>query len=442
MAYFVLAGKIAVFLNNKALEVYKSGEKERAIFLLKKSLKIKPSVSGHYNLACMYADEGLDDAAIIEYKKALMLDPQYIPAYEELADIYKKQGNYTQALSCLKKMESLRSNVDINDDLKIVHSQQVIALFNQAVVYYNAGDTEKAIADLNAVLGLDSDFAPAYKALGIIYSSRNELKEAIVNYKKAVELGVEEASLFNNLGLCYMHLEKHALALRFLKKAQKLDPDNLHISYGLASTLRDNEEIDEALGLYKQIVNVAPDYPNIHNDLAGIYEVTGRKEDAQSEYKKEIKNVKARDSDDFALERLAQAYNGLGEYQQAKALLDRVIKNNPTAQRAYYVRAQVYEKLGQREAAENDLKKAEQFLPSVNFINVERKKMRQIPAASLAPEHSWVADVMIFLKNGSIVRGRIKEETDARIVLEIMMGNSVGTITFRRAKIERIKKIR
>ena len=63
--------------------------------------------------------------------------------------------------------------------------------------------------------------------------------------------------------------------------------NNLNYLYNLASTLRDNSQFHKALSLYKKVVARAPRYPNVHNDIAGIYDCVGLKDKAQREYQKE-----------------------------------------------------------------------------------------------------------------------------------------------------------
>lgn len=54
---------------------------------------------------------------------------------------------------------------------------------------------------------------------------------------------------------------------------------------------------------------------------------------------------------------------------------------------------------------------------------------------------SFVENVIVCLRNGQIVRGRLKEQTDKAVVLEMIMGDSIGTISFHKKKIKTLERL-
>jgi tetratricopeptide (TPR) repeat protein len=247
--------------------------------------------------------------------------------------------------------------------------------------------------------------------------------------------------------------EEYGQAVEYLRKAYFLDPENIDIQYSLASTLRDNKEFTEALVFYEDIARVSPEYPNLHNDKGEIYENRGDAARAEQEFQKEKRIVAALLSGDpgnnAARVRLARAYNGLGEPEQALEMLMEIIAVEPGNREAYYARSQVYEKRGDISAAYNDIQKAR------SLVNVSADA--GVPASSGRPENGALVtvpeltaegvpvleeDTEVVLTNGNVMRGRLKKETEDTLILEIRLGNSYGTIGFKKSRIRTLKKLK
>ena len=79
---------------------------------------------------------------------------------------------------------------------------------------------------------------------------------------------------------------------------------------------------------------------------------------------------------------------------------------------------------------------AEQPEP-VERSNEEVRKKSPLEAGT---EGVFIENVIIYMQNGHIVRGRIKQETDKKIILEIKTGRTPSAITFHKSKIKKIKR--
>ncbi|MDD5746204.1 MAG: tetratricopeptide repeat protein, partial [Candidatus Omnitrophica bacterium] len=275
---------------------------------------------------------------------------------------------------------------------------------------------------------------------------QGRLNDAQAWYQQSIAEGNASAGVYNNLGIIAMQQEDYGRAVEYLRKAHAAAPDNINITYSLASTLRDNREFDEALLLYKQVIADNPGYPNIHNDLGGIYEIMGRPQAAEREFQMECDSIPAiaagdnRDPD--AVVRLARAYNGLGECEQALAMLSALIEVLPRYREAYYARADVQTKLGDIAAAHEDLETVRNLINHPETANVPGAS---VPAAAIDPEagqsSGFFNDIEVALKNGRTLRGRLKKETQTTMTLEMRVGDSFGTITFQKHAVKSVKKL-
>jgi len=401
-----------------------------------------PDAQVYYNLACAYEAENQIKQAIDNYENALSLDSNHKQACLALADIYRKKKNFRRAEIYIKKL----NEPETKSRLKKLKNEQLISLCNQAINEYKQNNIKQAVIILKKVLTLDRNYVPAYKILGDIYYSRNDLSKSISYYTLVIRAGENDPVIYSNIGIMYMRLENYAQALRFLEKAAKLDSDNLNIKYSLASVLRDNKQPKKALNIYKQIVAVSPLYPNIHNDIADIYQSMGLAEKAEQEFER-AKNIalglKANgNSKPWTALSLGIALNGLNETKRAKRVIDELILKNPEFDHAYYIRARILKKLGQIKAANADLAKARELArkikPNSNASSIAKVNSSKVESRSPI---NFKIDTVIKLKNGQMMKGRMKKQTDSYVVLEMDMGSSVGTITFSKQKIKEIIRV-
>lgn len=479
LVVFIFVGRIrlAAFYHNRGIDYYERGLFEEAVASFQRSLKIYPRMAvSHYSLADAYMGENLVDKAIEEYRKTIQLDPGYTEAYQALSQIYTNRQMYQEALLILKQAESIvedrqkleRSIENISleymadciykgvDLFLSGNKQEAYDLLKKALrikpdfahtyytlgyFYYSDNNYDEAGFWLDEAIKLDPQFWPAHKLLGDIYFGERNYESAIEKYKTVINSNHGDAVLLNDLGLALMEMERYSEALVYLKQALSLEPDNPNIHYSLASVYRDNKMLDEAVSEYKDLIIYHPDYPNVHNDLADIYMQLGKDKEALEEYHKEIEYAKVRLSinpdDTASLNQLAYAYNGIGEHVQAEKIIKDVIARRPGYRNAYITLAAVYEKSRRFTEALAVLDKVKQLSKYKDFVYEDIDRVKKLDTLSHAKPVSFDK---IYLKNGRLFQGIIKDETEEKIILEIFVGNSRGVITLYRSDIERIVK--
>jgi len=454
--------KLATLYHNKGVEHYNNDLHEEAITSFKSSLKIKPTAITYYCLGNVYAKTKNNDKAIDEYKKAIKANPQYADAYCAISELYSSRQQHQKALKLLEEaIAIIPPNQKIKKLSKQIYYNYAAYCLNEGLIAFFSGNNQKAYALLNKALKLRPDYAythyilgyynfennnideaeskmrdaigvdpqywQAYKLLGDIYFKKLSYDQSVAMYKKALEFNQDDAISENDVGIALMQMERYSEALPHLKKALELDPDNPHIMYNLATTYRDGGMFDEAISGYKVLANVKPDYPDMYNNLAGIYNQQGNEEAALDAYYKEIEYSHQRllsNPDNInTLNSLARAYNGIKEYGKAKEVIKKAIALAPDYRDAYLTFAKIEENLGNYGEALSELTKAESLSVYSDFITDDVARLK---AEETLPVQK------IYLKNGGVVEGVIKKETDERIVLKVVIGSSKGTITLLR----------
>ncbi|MBU1726583.1 MAG: tetratricopeptide repeat protein [Candidatus Omnitrophica bacterium] len=473
---FVGKSKLGVFFYNQGINYYDKLEYKKAIESFNNSLKFAPNVAQvHCSLANAYFDDKSEDRAIDEYKKTLQLDDHFVDGYKMLAHIYLSKGLYNEATDILRKGENalpnnqeiksligdisfermaefLNSGVDAfskgDKDLALGLLQKAVeakpdyafSRYTLAYIYYADNKYDQAISQLESAIHIDSRFIMAYKLLGDIYFEKKEFARAIEIYEAAFYLDVNDSGLLNNIGLCYMNLEEYDVAARFLMRGITRDPGNINLRYSLASVYRDSARLDDAVKEYLNIIDAIADYPHVHNDLASIYKMQGRKDEAFKEYRKELEycqNKLNRDPNNpYVLNDLADAYNGLGEYEKAKEAVDKALLIKPDFYQAYLTRAAIYKEMGDFSQEVEALEKAKSLTPQKYFY-VEKaigraKESLKNNMIKMSPFST------VYLKNGRYIKGVIRQEDKDALVLEVNVGSGTGVISLSRSDVERV----
>jgi tetratricopeptide (TPR) repeat protein len=390
LAVFVLVGKnkLAAFYYNRGDDYYEKHLYKEAVSYFNKSLRLNPSASvAHYGLANAYVQQKLEDAARAEYKKALQLDRRFMLAYEALAESYIRSKLYQESMAILKEAEVLSpGNKKIQDLMDYASSKYMAYLLNTGIDAFSSGektkayellhkalqidpdfifarymladfyyidrDYEPAIALADEIILRDSNFFLAYKLLGDIYFREGIFDKAVSAYRKAWALDKNEPVIANNLGLALMNLENYREAVPYLEEALRLDPGNINFRYSLASIYRDQGRLKEAVLEYGNVISAQPDYPNVHNDLGDIYTREARPKEALSAYRQEmdlcLNKLSADPFDPVALNDIAHAYNGAGEYNKAREFINKALIISPGYREAYLTLAAIGRNLGKK----------------------------------------------------------------------------------------------
>jgi len=82
-----------------------------------------------------------------------------------------------------------------------------------AAGYYERGQMDVAIDELNLAVALDLNYAPAYNIYGLVYSVLGEDRKAEQNFERALQLAPNDSDIHHNWGwyLCQHKREREAL---------------------------------------------------------------------------------------------------------------------------------------------------------------------------------------------------------------------------------------
>lgn len=146
------------------------------------------------------------------------------------------------------------------------------------------GRIPQAIEQYKQALALNPRQADAMFRLGVAYAQVRDFPSAIGTWNRYIELTGGSATGFSNLGFCQELAGNPSAAEAAYQKGIAHDQKNepCHVNYGLMLA-RNGRPVE---GLHQLQIVLPP--AEAHYDLAGVYEMQGRKQEARAEYKKAI----------------------------------------------------------------------------------------------------------------------------------------------------------
>ncbi len=204
---------------------------------------------------------GKIDQAIEQYQQALLVNPDFVPALAQLAELYESQKDIDSAINCLQKIIQIEpENTEFISQLTAIYSaslykkndlNEVIKIYQELlqnpqikqkyIIHQDLGQTifkisirqgncEQAIAFFQDLIDTYPNHAWLYYNLALNLAKNNQLDQAINCYQKAIQLHpefwkalIETARLLEKKG-------EHEQASQYRIKALKIKP-NLPIPY-------------------------------------------------------------------------------------------------------------------------------------------------------------------------------------------------------------------
>jgi protein O-GlcNAc transferase len=124
------------------------------------------------------------------FEEAIQLQPDFMPAYNRLGNLFQTQGKIAQAI------EIYQQALTLAPDLPALHC-------NLASLWQTQGDRDLAITGYQKSIDLDPDFWLAHYNLGKLFATESDFTAAISAYQSALKIKPTAAEIELELGHIY-----------------------------------------------------------------------------------------------------------------------------------------------------------------------------------------------------------------------------------------------
>jgi tetratricopeptide (TPR) repeat protein len=197
------------------------------------------------------------DAAAIEYVEAQQATAEQPGSQTNLGNYYRDTGNLDVAEEAYARALAIQP-------------RWVAARINRADLYRLRGQDDKSIDELSAGLRLDANDAALTHAMGLALVRGGEAGKALEYLSKAAELAPD------NIRYSYVHaIAMHSLsktdeALEVLRSIYDRHPADFDTAWALATISRDAGNIEQARQYAQALAEIYPDAENVRQLLQAL----------------------------------------------------------------------------------------------------------------------------------------------------------------------------
>ena len=193
------------------IALFKQRKFDEAIVEYREALRLKPDFTlAHFNLGNALRDQGRIDQAITDFREVIRLKPDHAEAHNNLGLALKSKGKRDEALAefrmalrlnpiLAQAVENLGGTLAEQgnfDDAIAVFREKLRLTPNDSFAHYNLGTTlylvqrhDEAVAEFRSTLHLLPEFAEAHCNLGRALVGQGRLLDGLVALRRGHELG-------------------------------------------------------------------------------------------------------------------------------------------------------------------------------------------------------------------------------------------------------------
>ncbi|MEZ2252436.1 tetratricopeptide repeat protein [Microcoleus sp.] len=198
----------------------------------------------YHNLGNSLQESGNFEEAVIAYKKAVELNPNFSWSYHGLGDVLQKLGHRDEAVAAYRKA------IELNPDF--------------SWSYHNLGDVlleleqwEDAAAAYRCEIKIKSDFAWSFGNLGDALTKLKQWNEAIHAYLQAILIDRGLPGIYEKLGYVLRQTESDLRPV-FLPGELLITPENRDFYLGVGRSLAQGDRLSSAILFLKLLLTYEP----------------------------------------------------------------------------------------------------------------------------------------------------------------------------------------
>jgi tetratricopeptide (TPR) repeat protein/predicted Ser/Thr protein kinase len=288
------------------------------------------------------------DRAIQLLESSIRRDPEFVLAYAALSEAYWEKFERTK-----DSIWTDRSRTAAEESRRLDPDHPAV-LYALAKLYYETGDSDRALEVLERTLELQPGHDDALALRGRIHAESGEVDEGAADIRKAIALRPNFWGHYDLLGLVYYRAGRPEEAIPAFRRVTELQPDLPNGFQSLGATYHSMGALDQAVSNYREAIERGHSWVALSN-LGTIYYRRGQFAEAAEQYEKALelnpnRHVTHRNLGD-AYQRLGRRDDARRSYERAKEIGLKLLSVNPKEASTMSFLGVIEAKLGNRAEA-------------------------------------------------------------------------------------------
>ena len=347
----------------------KLGQLEEAEAYLLRARQLGPrSVTAHQNLAEVFRKQGRYAEAVASYEAVLEIDAGYPLAYAGMGMALFEARRYAEALPAMKRAVALAPALPTAATLHLYMGRAA----------REVGQLEAAAQHLRRAMEIEPGNLEFLFELAKVRALQQRYEETDQLLQRARQLRPRDPATLHNVAEALRNQGRYEEAVATYRAALEIDPELAPAHAGAGIALFQWEHYEEAVGALEQAIALQPEFTvvgsSLHVFLGRALQELGRPEAAAEHY---TRAVQAAPRDREALDRLAMSRFGQQRYEEALDLYRRVVEIKPgSAQAQSNLGATLYH-LGRFDEARRSIERALALDPSLETARIGLEQVRK-----------------------------------------------------------------
>lgn len=159
---------------------------------------------------------------------------------------------------------------------------------NTLIALYRSGDMLKAEEVCRGLLSTYPNSIFVINLLGASLKGQGRLQEALAQFDAAVEVNPDYADAYNNRGVTLQELNRLEEAIASFDKSIELKPDYAEANSNRGLAMQELGRLDDAIASHRRALAINPDYAAAHSNLGNALLLTGQKGEAFECHRKAV----------------------------------------------------------------------------------------------------------------------------------------------------------
>jgi tetratricopeptide (TPR) repeat protein len=371
-----------------------SGEKTKAVDRLNQAIKISPMPEAILALATLNLRSGDYSSVVGGLRPFVEKYKSNIQAQMMLADAYRAQGNFDEALEvCRAAEKEFPANPQPSFQIGLTLLQQkkpadARAAFTESLrrapeffpaleMLVNldlAGQQyDAALGRLAPTLERDPKSAVAHLLLGRVHALKGDAQQAEAEFQQAIELRPEVPTAYFQLAQLYLTTNQQQKALTSLKSVVDRNPSDMK-AWLLTGVIQDQQKNYEAArDAYEKVIGINPKSTLALNNLAYLY--SERFNDQEKAYAAAQKARELSPGEPHTADTLGWILYKRGQYSRALILLEESAAGLPNESEIQYHLGLTQYMSGLEEPSRQAFERALELKPDISSAAEIRRRL-------------------------------------------------------------------